>query len=235
MMSRNEIMTQVREIERRHAGALDGGHTLVQELLQYLGRHALEERQEIRQVLLGLVAKQEPTLWGVALEALVQESAPGTKLQLTKLLGLRAGSSQWSDAIVLALIRMGYSADLDFYRSYIRDALEKQRPGATTLLAKFARLDPEFVISAAARRLNLALIRESAVARNQFQALAYELLSLDPRFLVDLVRAVGHYSIEAGKRARELALEYLSSSFAVQFHGQNTVRDAQAAIRAVRW
>ena len=60
----------------------------------------------LRAALLRLVAERHPRLWGVALEALTQEAAPGTGASLAALLASAPEADDYRRQLLLALLRL---------------------------------------------------------------------------------------------------------------------------------
>jgi hypothetical protein len=71
-MTANDISDKLRALDLSHREDGDGGYALVGEVLQYAGTLSASDQDLLRRELLQLVDVQDRTMWGVALEALIQ-------------------------------------------------------------------------------------------------------------------------------------------------------------------
>jgi hypothetical protein len=129
------------ELERRTGDAGDGGYALVRAIRAYQGDLAPGAQAALRAALLQLVAARHPRLWGVALEALTQEAAPGVAAPLAALLPGAPDGEDYRRQLLLALLRLRHREALDAATAYVAAGLRDGRLDALTVLAALARVD----------------------------------------------------------------------------------------------
>lgn len=129
------------ELERRYGDAGDGGYALVRAIRDYERDLAPPALAGLRATLLRLVAERHPRLWGVALEALTQEAAPGTGASLAALLPAAPEADDYRRQLLLALLRLRHREALGAATAFVSDGLRAGRLDALTVLAAIARVD----------------------------------------------------------------------------------------------
>ena len=109
------------------------------------------EREELQRHLLDLVDRQRDGAWAVALEVLVRTGTPATGRALLPMLTAAERSADWSDAVVLAMLRLGCANALGMCRDYVREELRMQHLGALPMLSWLYRTDVIYALELGAR------------------------------------------------------------------------------------
>lgn len=222
---------QVRALAASHAADRDGGYALIDDLTELLGKASGQQKHELEAFLLDLVLTRDPSLWAVALEALVEGNAQATAAALYESLHDNQ-PAEWRQLVTHALIRMGYRPGRQAYLRYIGEELRHGEPSALPLLASFARLDANTSLEIAAGYFADALADEREVARvkGYLPAIVRAFAEIDPELAGRLVEATGSRRAAAGERLRELVGEYLAKGFVEPELGRTAVLSMRRSI-----
>jgi hypothetical protein len=142
-MTKFELIEHLRHLDVAHREDGDGGYTLVREIRRWIKEVDKSAREVLWDILLELVYKQDRTLWGVALEVLIQENPPQTGEKLVTLLNKYNYNVEWKDQIVFALLRIKHFPSIAACISYIQVALDDKRRTILPLLAALCVLDKD--------------------------------------------------------------------------------------------
>lgn len=142
-MTEVELAEQVRRIERNHHQDGDGGYAAVDELRALLHSLEPEDQRLLKAVLLDLISRREPGTWSLAWEALVQERATDVAPEVLMLLQSRHLDVEWSDDLVMGLLRIGYQDGADYYVRYIRERWSQAKTIVMPMVAALARVSPD--------------------------------------------------------------------------------------------
>lgn len=139
-MTHEDLVSQLRNIERSHRGDGDGGYAAVASIRAFWRELGPASRRDMKEVLGNLVATKEPSLWSLSWEALVQEEAVDIAPQIFELLQARKSDTDWADDIVMGLIRLRYRDQTNYLCDYIRARLQDVGPLVLPLVAALVRV-----------------------------------------------------------------------------------------------
>jgi hypothetical protein len=231
------------DLERRYGEAGDGGYALVRAIRDYQQDLPPPARSELHAALLRLVAERHPRLWGVALEALTQEAAPGTAPPLAALLPAAPEEDDYRRQLLLALLRLRHREVLDAATAYVSDGLRAGRLDALTGLAAIARVDATPALELGAACFAGALGAPPATpasatppgVEGYIPAFASTFLAEDDALLPQLVARTRARDAAAGAALAALLDAYLTRPWVVADLGApraDSVRRAVAAAAA---
>lgn len=135
----------------QHRADTDGGDRLVRAVIRHARGLMPAEREALHRHLLELVDHQRVGVWPAALEVLVRTGTPVTGRALVPMLAGEERTADWSDAVVLAMLRLGCANALGMCRDYVREELRMQHFGALPMLAWLFRTDLAYALELGAR------------------------------------------------------------------------------------
>lgn len=150
-MHADPIAAALEQLLDEHRSDTDGGDRLVRAVIRHSRGLMPAARDELHRHLLELVDLERDGVWPVALEVLVRTGTPATGRALTPLLTSGERTSEWSDAVVLAMLRLGCANALGMCRDYVREELRMQHLGALPMLSWLYRTDVAFAVELGAR------------------------------------------------------------------------------------
>jgi hypothetical protein len=216
-MNREEIRALVRQLSQKHKDDGDGGYALVAVLKQ--AREGLDPQSqgEFVQLLAEFVRMQDPELWAVALEALVQlGQSEHVSLLATELLESVPDEGR-KDYVVLGLLRLSSGNIVEPVLQHIREALRKPRSLTMSMTAALCKVD---------RELGLDLAADFFVANSgnaagsdipgQVAALVRNLVQIQEQLVPELVRRVIVRNPDAGRWLATCIRSYLSQPWMVE-------------------
>lgn len=145
------IAAALEQLLHQHRSDTDGGDRLVRAVIRHSRGLMPAGREELQRHLLELVDIEREGVWPVALEVLVRTGTPATGRALTPMLTSGDRSSEWSDAVVLAMLRLGCANALGMCRDYVREELRMQHLGALPMLSWLYRTDVAYAVELGAR------------------------------------------------------------------------------------
>ncbi|MGH8583645.1 MAG: hypothetical protein ACREWG_12865, partial [Gammaproteobacteria bacterium] len=148
-MIRSDIIQHLRNVDVAHRDDGDGGYALVKSIKKWVKELDAKSRELLWNVLLEFVANQDRTLWGVAVEVLVQENPSHLGDQLTYLLENLNQGDEWRDQVFLALLRIKHQSSAASCAQHIKMSLDKERRVVLPVLAALSHLDAEQCLSLA--------------------------------------------------------------------------------------
>jgi len=198
------------------------------------------EREELQRHLLMLVDLEREGVWPVALEVLVRTGTPATGRSLAPMLIFGERSAEWSDAVVLAMLRLGCANALGMCRDYVREELRMQHLGALPMLSWLYRTDVAFAVELGARfyadtlgsggaALASAEMRDELARHIPGQLDG--LLANSTASALDLIDQTAALDAGAGRMLAAMIRRYLSSSDSRSELGPRAVEALGEAIR----
>jgi AcrR family transcriptional regulator len=145
---RSDFERILEDLIRQHAGDKDAGYGLHDHIVGWLRSASPEDKEVIRQVLLGHLRRGLPAKWGIALEVLAEDPAPEVPAQFEAIARSFGGPSQRRDEIIVKLARMGHRPALDLCLDGLQAGAQFQADRCI-LLANLIKLDPEVALSSA--------------------------------------------------------------------------------------
>jgi hypothetical protein len=142
-MTKVELIEYLRHLDVTHREDGDGGYRLVREIRSGIKEVDGSSREMLWNILFELVSNQDRTLWGVAIEVLVQENPPQIGEKLATLLDKYDHNIEWKDQIVFSLLRIKHFPSIAACTRYIQIALDDKRRTILPHLAALCPLDKE--------------------------------------------------------------------------------------------
>lgn len=235
MNSYAATVDQLRQLDISHRTDGDGGYEFVSSIRDYAKSIDNEDREILWDVLFRFVEKQDSTLWGVALEALVQENPPRIASRLNSLIDSTERVDEWKDQIALAVLRLSYKPAARKCLNYVRFALQKQHRAALPVLAALCHVDAEACIALAADYFGRAGKFNDFTERHQgyIPAFVRNLIEVDDRLLRTLVERTTSINSSAGKKLVEMLKIYLEKPFLVKDVGWKKIAALRDSISAL--
>lgn len=217
-------------------------------VIEYSRTLSTAERETLERHLLSLVDAHTEHVWRVALEALVRMGNPSTGRAFIPMLTAEDRSPEWSDAVVLAMMRLGSANALGMCRDYVREELRQHHVSTLPLLAWLYRTDIRFSLPLAARFFAESLAFPSRGSRihpvaaedrariiggirQQIGVQLDGLLANSTATVLDLIDQVAALDADAGRVFAGLLLEYLARADAKAQFGRRAVDALGEAVR----
>lgn len=234
-MSREEIARALDALQAQHTGSRDGGDRLVRAVIEYGEALPRDRLYELRQHLLDLVDAEAPDLWPVALEVLVRTGSPETSALFIPLLATDDRSPEWSEAVVVAMMRLGSTEHLALYRAYVREELRLGHGSVLPMLGWLYRTDLDFALPMAARFFADTLEsgdeeRVQAIASRIDGQLA-GLLSHSTAAVLDLLDQVSALDARAARTLAQMILDAVARPGAPRLLGRRAVASLVPVLR----
>lgn len=217
-MTKAELISLVKEKAEEHKSDKDGGYDLIAALSQIYANLRETEQRQLREYLLEEIERKDPELWGVALEVLIRhgDDEVGSKLEE---LARRAQDQAFKEQLILALLRMGYTAS-NIYIPHIQSLIAHNRPVCAEL-AHLYRVSPQHSLEMSARFFARELASEEGFRRaeNCIQVFVYNYPDEDEKSLANLVEETRKLSPEAAADLRKLIIDSLNKPWVVEYLG----------------
>ncbi len=230
-MTTNEISERLRTLDVLHREVGDGGYALLGEVLEYYRTLDTHNRNLLRSELLRLVAAQDSTLWGVALEALVQAWQSAISSDLASMLADEHHTGEWEGHVLLALLRLGYRPIAEKAASHIVRQLAMGDDTVLPLLAALSRVDTDKCLYIAARffvaQFNSGQRSELA---GYIPAFVSHFLDVDTMLPARFVERLTAADNEAGRKMAELVREYIGRPYVRKRLGEELARSLENSI-----
>ncbi len=232
-MDRVKILQKLRQLDVAHHDDGDGGYALVDAIKDWAKTLDLSSRKGLWDVLLELVSTQEPTLWGVSLEVLVQENPDQITTQLSRLANLDNRSDEWKDYICLALLRLRHKASANSCVNHIKRALEDGRRAALPVLAALCQVDAEACLKFSAAYFGhvLALDQMAEKHRGYIPAFVRNFLEVNDDLLRRFVEQTKAVNFSSGNKLATMIDECLARPAFVREIGQEKVTALRAEVK----
>jgi hypothetical protein len=239
-MSSTPIAAALEQLLELHRSDADGGDRLVRAVIRHSRGLMPGEREELQRHLLSLVDVEREGVWTIALEVLVRTGTPATGRSLAPMLIAGERSAEWSDAVVLAMLRLGCANALGMCRDYVREELRMQHLGALPMLSWLYRTDVVFAVELGARFYadTLGMGGAALASAEMRDELARHipgqldgLLANSTASALDLIDQTTALDPEAGRLLAAMIRRYLSSSDSRSELGPRAVEALGEAIR----
>ncbi|HEX2780612.1 MAG TPA: hypothetical protein VHM30_14000 [Gemmatimonadaceae bacterium] len=237
-MSAQSVAQTLEALLDLHRRDQDGGDRLVRAVIRHARGLPPADRDALVQHLFGLVDSEDARVWRIALEALVRMGAPTTARALIGMLTDRERSSEWSDAIVVALLRLGSPDAVVTCRTWVQEELRLHHLGALPMLAWLYRADRDDALPIAARFYAEVLGIDATIEpellaelRRQLPLQLEGLLASGTATALDLVDRVAELDATASRTLAALVAAYLTAADAPLRLGARAVEALGEAIR----
>lgn len=225
MMTADEIVNHLHDLESAHRLDGDGGYSLVSAIRRWAAGLEATIRERLWSELLRLIIDQDQNLWGVSLDVLVQESPQQIGEKLSALIDLDGDLSLWKDQIVFALLRLGYQGRLAECIKYIENGLANNRRSILPLLAALCRVDRTTCLKLSSAFFARAL-RDTNYASQYsgyIPAFIRTFFEVDAMLLRDLVHNTLEADASSGTRLSNIIREYLNRPFVAEELDQKSI------------
>ena len=238
-MRPDPISAALDQLLDQHRADTDGGDRLVRAVIRHSRGLMPAEREALQRHLLDLVDRERDGVWAVALEVLVRTGTPATGRALLPMLTGAERSSEWSDAVVLAMLRLGCANALGMCRDYVREELRMQHLGALPMLSWLYRADLAYALELGARFYADTLGSGAAALSPAMRAeLARHipgqldgLLASSTASVLDLIDQTSAHDSEAGRSLAAMIRAYVASADSRSELGPRAVDALGEAIR----
>lgn len=228
-MDKTDAQKRIRQLNDAHESDHDGGYALVEALKQAHGELEPEGRGLFARALSDFVRNQDPQLWAVALEALVQLGARGEVAYLAEEVGFSSRDQKWKDNVVLGLLRLGQDQFRDTIVEHVLASLESPRHLTIPILAALCRIDRSACLEISSAYFASAKVEEREITVQGFiPAFVRNFVAVDDELLSDLVRMVAAENPESARWLGRCLTEYLSKPWMLEELGD----DRSARVRA---
>ena len=237
-MTGESVGQELEALLREHRRDRDGGDALARAVVRHARGLAPAEREELLRHLLQLVEREMPEVWPIALEALVRTGSPATARALVAMFASGEHSAEWSDALVLALLRLGNPDAVARCRAYVGEELRLHHVSVLPMLAWLYRESLDDALAMGARffagTLGAAAPRDPELVRELHRQLPRQLdglLAVSTGAVLDLVDRVSQLDEGAGRVLAALIAEQLGAPGARSRFGGRVVGALGEAIR----
>jgi hypothetical protein len=155
------------------------------------------------------VDARDERLWGVALEALVEEGADETAVALEGMLRSGEHDGEWREEVIAALMRMRYAPALDLYVQHVEAGVRNGSPAALSLLKHLYAFDRERALALSAGYMGEHLPEEADELGGLVQGQLVGLAQMDESLVPELVRRVAAVRLDAGRAVARMMAEFL--------------------------
>jgi|GEM_PF-2360145 hypothetical protein len=225
MDAKTDTLAKLRQIAFAHGTDCDGGYALVRGIRDWAATLDQVSKELLWIVLVDLVIQQDAALWGVALEVLVQENPRQAAEKLSCLLELRGRREEWTDQVVLALLRLRYRPAAARCIDHIQSALLVKRRSILPLLAALCQVDRETCINLASLYFAQTLVsdRDSEEHRGYIPSFVRNFLEVDDGLLYALVERTKKIDTSSATRLVRMIESYLEQPFFIREIGEAAV------------
>ena len=233
MTTPTEASEKLHELDLRHRDDGDGGYNLVEEVLAYARALSVADRDALKRVLIHLVDCQDATMWGVALEALVQGWGPDAAGPLASLFDHEPRAAEWEGHLLLALLRLRYRGIADKAVAHIARRVSAGDRSVLPLLSALCKVDADaFQRIAVPFLINIIKNGEINKLEGYVPALVNHLVDADRNLLVSLIRAIGEKDGAVASQLRDRISAYLDRPYVFASLGDAEVRSLNQSVRA---
>lgn len=234
-MSREEIAGALEALTTQHAGNEDGGDGLVRAVIAFEENLPRGRRYELRQHLLDLVDAEAAGVWPIALEVLVRTGCPETSALFIPLLAAEDRSAEWSEAVIVAMLRLGSAEHLELYRAFVREELRLHHASVLPMLGWLYRTDLDFALPIAARFFAETLAggagTHGRAIAPRIEGQLSGLLAHSTGAVLDLLDQVSDLDAGAGRALAAMILETIARPGAQRMLGRRAVASLAPVLR----
>lgn len=232
-MNKEKARESILRLNDAHESDHDGGYALVDALKHAHNAIEPEGRGAFTEALADFVRGEDPGLWAVALETLVQLEANAEVESLGKEIALRTRDEKWKDNVVLGLLRLGHSQFRDAIIKHVGASLGAPRNLTVPIVAALCRIDRCACLETSSAYFESAHVdgREGDV-EGFIPAFVRNFIAVDDALLSELVRKVAGKNPEAGRWLGQSLNQYLSKPWMLEELGDERCGRIRAAISA---
>jgi hypothetical protein len=230
MMNKTDAREELLRLRDEHERDRDGGYALVEAIRR--ARDGLEpgDRGFIAEALGDLVRGQDPQLWGVALEALVQLDEAEQVVSLGGEIDSSTRSGEWKDNVVLGLLRLEQRQFREHLLRHVRESLGSPRKLTIPIVAALCRVDREVCLELAVTFFDEAHAKTRNV-EGFIPAFVRNFVAVDDALLAELVHRLSARRVEAGQWLADGFDAYLSKPWMIKELGSDRVARLRHDVR----
>lgn len=220
MMDKGEAQARIRRLNEAHERDHDGGYALVAAIKRSYEEIKPSGRAQFAEALADLVRAQDPQLWAVALEALVQLGASREVASLGEDVARSSRDEKWKDNVVLGLLRLDQDQFRDAIVGHVRSSLENPRTLTVPIIAALCRIDRGTCLEVSSAYF--AKAHEGGREREVegfVPAFVRNFMDIDDHMLAELAQRVAARDPEAGRWFAHSLNEYLSKPWILEEFG----------------
>ena len=221
-MTTNDVLEGLRALDEIHREDGDGGYALLAEVVKYARALSKEDRIKLSRELLHLVVSQDRTMWGVALEALVQEWNGEITSKLAGLLNNGQHSDEWDAHVLMALLRLQYQPIGLRANVHISRRVSARDLTVLPLLAALSNVDAQRCLDLSTPFL-IDVISAGQIDRlmGYISSVVSHFLDVNPHLPALLTERIAECDADIGFRIAELMCEYLERPYVATRLGQS--------------
>jgi len=216
-MTSEQLRELIHRLSEEHKGDNDGGFALVAALK--LSRNELEPESQARlvEVLVQFVRSQDPEIWAVALEVLVQLGESGEVAKLAGELMHSIQDAGRKDYVVLGLLRMGLDQIQGPVLDHIRSSLQEPRSLTVPIITALSEVDRDLCIEISSEYFEVAPTSDRARSvEKSIPTFVRNFVMNHDQLLPQLVRRVMVRKPEAGRWLATRIVDYLSKPWMIE-------------------
>jgi len=231
MTDKGEAPARIRRLNEAHEGDHDGGYALVDALVRAHGEADLDGQAQFAEALADFVRAEEPGLWAVALEALVQLGASREVAALGEQALRSSRDEKWKDNVVLGLLRLGQYQFHDPIVAHVRASLASPRTLTVPIIAALCRIDRATCLEISSTYFaNAHLGGRQREVEGFIPAFVRNFTSVDDDLLAELAKKVAAQAPAAGRWLAGRLNEYLGKPWILDELGEARTTRIHAAI-----
>jgi len=229
------ISEQLRELDERHYDDGDGGYVLLGEVIQYAKKLCLDDKDFLRQELLRLVDVRDRTMWGIALECLVQEWSSRIAADLNCLLSHENRTEEWEDQVLMALLRLRYKPVTTRAIAHISKRIAAHDRTVLPLLAALCKVESEDCLKLMAPFF-IRIVNDGQKDKlpGYIPSVVSHLLDADPNLLALLLRRIAAENGPTAVCISQLFCEYLARPYVVEKLGKEKADLIEKSLKGER-
>lgn len=235
-MATHEIIIEqkLRQLDEGHRDDGDGGYTLLNAVLTYESQLSPNESLVLRQKLLELIANCHETMWGVALEAVVQLWGRQVSDDLASLLGEQQVDDEWSAQLLLALLRLQHASIREQAIEFVKRRTSYRDREVLPWLAALSHVD-QCECTRLATGFFVAAYQNGELEKTQGYVPAFvrNFVEVDQTMILQLVRQIRETDPLAANETALLFLDYIRKPFFVKEFGKDLSADIDEGINRV--
>ena len=225
MIDKIAILNSIHGLDIIHRNDGDGGYELVHKIRELVSSFDEESKGIFWNVLLELVEHQDKTMWGVALETLVQENPDQVAEKLSHIFNASHNDNEWKDQLVLAMLRLAYQPAAPKCVEYISASLQNGRRAVLPLLAALCRVDTGNCIKISSEYFSRILQSIDLIEKHEgyIPAFVRYFLKVDEHLLCQLVEQTKKLKSTSGKQLAVMFYKCLARPSFVREIGKSKV------------
>lgn len=233
MTPTDDVSENLRKLDALHREDSDGGYALLGDVLTYARTLSDNDKDILRRELLRLVDAQDRTMWGVALESLVQAWNSEISTELDSLLNLKQHTDEWDAQVLMALLRLQYHPIAKRAVAHISKRITVGDRTVLPLLAALCKVDAVDCLKMTAPFLiSLVNSRQIDKLSGYIPAIVNHFMDTDPSLFALLIRRIAEKDNDVCSQVAQLFCEYLDRPYVTDRLGEAQIKVLKQSIDA---